>query len=63
MHDGGRPVLEVQGLKTVFRVRGGEIHAVNNVSFKQCCIELGAAFYVHDACRELANDCVQIHDC
>jgi branched-chain amino acid transport system ATP-binding protein len=33
MHDGGRPVLEVQGLKTVFRVRGGEIHAVNNVSF------------------------------
>ena len=33
MHDGGRPVLEVQGLKTVFRVRGGEIHAVNDVSF------------------------------
>ena len=26
-------VLEVKDLKTVFRTRGGEIHAVNNVSF------------------------------
>ncbi|WP_149587030.1 ABC transporter ATP-binding protein [Tabrizicola flagellatus] len=26
-------VLEVRGLKTVFRTRGGEIHAVNDVSF------------------------------
>ena len=26
-------VLEVRDLKTVFRTRGGEIHAVNNVSF------------------------------
>ena len=25
-------VLEVRDLKTVFRTRGGEIHAVNNVS-------------------------------
>jgi oligopeptide transport system ATP-binding protein len=27
------PVLEVRGLTTVFRTRGGEIHAVNDVSF------------------------------
>ncbi|MEH6652966.1 ABC transporter ATP-binding protein [Loktanella salsilacus] len=27
------PVLDVRGLKTVFKVRGGEVHAVNNVSF------------------------------
>jgi peptide/nickel transport system ATP-binding protein/oligopeptide transport system ATP-binding protein len=27
------PVLDVRGLKTVFRTRGGEIHAVNDVSF------------------------------
>lgn len=27
------PVLDVQGLKTVFRTRGGEVHAVNDVSF------------------------------
>jgi oligopeptide transport system ATP-binding protein len=27
------PVLEVRGLKTVFRTRGGEIHAVNDVTF------------------------------
>ncbi len=27
------PVLDVKGLKTVFRTRGGEIHAVNDVSF------------------------------
>lgn len=26
-------VLEVQGLSTVFRTRGGEVHAVNGVSF------------------------------
>ncbi len=28
-----QPVLDVQELKTVFRTRGGEVHAVNNVSF------------------------------
>ncbi len=33
MPDGAAPVLEVRGLKTVFRTRGGEIHAVNSVSF------------------------------
>jgi oligopeptide transport system ATP-binding protein len=33
MPDGATPVLDVKGLKTVFRTRGGEIHAVNNVSF------------------------------
>ena len=33
MPDGGTAVLEVKGLKTVFRTGGGEIHAVNAVSF------------------------------
>ncbi|WP_417588202.1 ABC transporter ATP-binding protein [Pararhodobacter oceanensis] len=33
MPDGAAPVLDVQNLKTVFRVRGGEVHAVNSVSF------------------------------
>ena len=33
MPDGGEPVLDVRGLKTVFRTRAGEIHAVNTVSF------------------------------
>ncbi len=33
MADQALPVLEVRGLETVFRTRGGEIHAVNNVSF------------------------------
>jgi oligopeptide transport system ATP-binding protein len=33
MPDGGSPVLDVQNLKTVFRTRGGTIHAVNSVSF------------------------------
>jgi oligopeptide transport system ATP-binding protein len=33
MPDGAQPVLDVKGLKTVFRTRGGEIHAVNTVSF------------------------------
>ena len=34
MPDGATPfVLDVKGLKTVFRTRGGEVHAVNNVSF------------------------------
>ena len=33
MPDAAAPVLDVQGLKTVFRTRGGEVHAVNNVSF------------------------------
>ena len=27
------PVLEVKGLRTIFRTRGGEVHAVNAVSF------------------------------
>ena len=33
MPDGGEAVLDVRGLKTVFRTRGGEVHAVNKVSF------------------------------
>jgi oligopeptide transport system ATP-binding protein len=33
MPDTGEPVLDVRGLKTVFRTRGGEIHAVNDISF------------------------------
>jgi peptide/nickel transport system ATP-binding protein/oligopeptide transport system ATP-binding protein len=33
MPDGGSSVLDVRGLKTVFRTRGGEVHAVNDVSF------------------------------
>jgi oligopeptide transport system ATP-binding protein len=33
MPDGASPVLDVRGLKTVFKTRGGEIHAVNSVSF------------------------------
>ncbi|MDA0186697.1 MAG: ABC transporter ATP-binding protein [Proteobacteria bacterium] len=34
MPDGATPfVLDVKDLKTVFRTRGGEVHAVNNVSF------------------------------
>ncbi len=33
MRDEAAPVLEVKDLKTVFRVRGGEVHAVNSVSF------------------------------
>ena len=34
MPNGAEPVLEVQGLKTIFRTRGGEVHAVNTVSFE-----------------------------
>ena len=37
MPDGARPiepVLDVRGLKTVFRIRAGEVHAVNEVSFE-----------------------------
>jgi peptide/nickel transport system ATP-binding protein/oligopeptide transport system ATP-binding protein len=34
MPDGALPVLDVKDLKTVFRTRGGEIHAVNSVSFE-----------------------------
>jgi peptide/nickel transport system ATP-binding protein/oligopeptide transport system ATP-binding protein len=34
MADGGTPVLEVEGLRTVFRTRSGEVHAVNDVSFE-----------------------------
>lgn len=33
MPDGARNVLDVKGLKTVFRTRSGEVHAVNSVSF------------------------------
>ncbi len=33
MAEPAAPVLEVRDLKTVFRTRGGEIHAVNDVSF------------------------------
>jgi peptide/nickel transport system ATP-binding protein/oligopeptide transport system ATP-binding protein len=33
MPDGADPVLRVRDLKTVFRTRGGEVHAVNSVSF------------------------------
>ncbi len=33
MPDGGDAVLDVRGLKTVFRTRLGEVHAVNSVSF------------------------------
>ena len=33
MPDGGQSVLDVRGLKTVFKIRGGEVHAVNDVSF------------------------------
>jgi len=33
MPDGAEPVLDVRGLKTVFQTRGGEVHAVNSVSF------------------------------
>jgi len=33
MPDGATPVLDVHNLKTVFRTRGGEVHAVNSVSF------------------------------
>ena len=33
MPDGALPVLDVQDLKTVFKTRAGEVHAVNDVSF------------------------------
>ncbi len=33
MPDGAQPILDVRGLETVFRTRGGEVHAVNSVSF------------------------------
>ena len=33
MPDGALPVLDVRDLKTVFRTRAGEVHAVNSVSF------------------------------
>jgi oligopeptide/dipeptide ABC transporter ATP-binding protein len=33
MPDGALPVLDVKDLKTVFRTRAGEVHAVNSVSF------------------------------
>jgi len=33
MADAAAPVLDVKDLKTVFRTRGGEVHAVNSVSF------------------------------
>lgn len=34
MPDGALPVLDVRDLKTVFKTRGGEVHAVNDVSFE-----------------------------
>ncbi len=33
MPDGAVPILDVRNLKTVFRTRSGEVHAVNSVSF------------------------------
>jgi len=33
MPDGAAPVLDVKDLKTVFKTRSGEVHAVNSVSF------------------------------
>jgi len=33
MPDTALPILDVKGLKTVFRTRGGEVHAVNSVDF------------------------------
>ena len=33
MPDGAEPVLDVRGLRTVFHTRGGDVHAVNSVSF------------------------------
>jgi microcin C transport system ATP-binding protein len=33
MPDRASPVLDVRGLRTVFRLRGGDVHAVNDVSF------------------------------
>jgi oligopeptide/dipeptide ABC transporter ATP-binding protein len=33
MLDGTQPILDVSDLKTIFRTREGEVHAVNNVSF------------------------------
>jgi peptide/nickel transport system ATP-binding protein/oligopeptide transport system ATP-binding protein len=33
MPDGALPVLDVKDLKTVFKTRSGEVHAVNSVSF------------------------------
>ncbi|WP_299867057.1 ABC transporter ATP-binding protein [uncultured Hoeflea sp.] len=33
MPDTASPILDVKGLKTVFRTRGGEVHAVNEVDF------------------------------
>lgn len=33
MPDTAPPILDVKGLKTVFRTRGGEVHAVNEVDF------------------------------
>ena len=40
MSDRALPVLDVQGLKTVFKTRGGEVHAVNDVSFDLMAGEL-----------------------
>jgi oligopeptide/dipeptide ABC transporter ATP-binding protein len=33
MPDTALPILDVKGLKTVFRTRGGDVHAVNSVNF------------------------------
>ncbi|MFN3970864.1 MAG: ABC transporter ATP-binding protein [Gemmobacter sp.] len=40
MPDRAAPVLDVRGLKTVFRTRSGEVHAVNDVSFHLASGEL-----------------------
>ena len=40
MPDGASPVLDVKDLKTVFQTRGGEVHAVNGVSFSLSSGEL-----------------------
>lgn len=40
MPDGALPVLDVQDLRTVFKIRGGEVHAVNDVSFSLIAGEL-----------------------
>jgi peptide/nickel transport system ATP-binding protein/oligopeptide transport system ATP-binding protein len=33
MPDGAAPILDVRGLKTLFRTRSGDVHAVNHVNF------------------------------
>ena len=40
MAEGAATVLSVQDLKSVFRIRGGEVHAVYDVSFDVKDVEL-----------------------